>query len=138
MSTEEPMSIEDRIRTATRAGATLVMQPRFEPDEAIDLMLEHQVNTFHGVPQMYLALTGAAKARIAAGRTGLPRLKIAESGGNLSARMVSTKNHADINGNGHHALFGAGFFSLSDCLPVLRVHGHRAVVTNGIGDVTFA
>ena len=64
-----------------RVGATLVMQPRFEPDEAIDLMLEHQVNTFHGVPQMYLALTGAAKARIAAGRTGLPRLKIAVSGG---------------------------------------------------------
>ena len=64
-----------------RVGATLVMQPRFEPDEAIELMLEHGVNTFHGVPQMYLALVGAAKARIAAGRPELPRLKIAVSGG---------------------------------------------------------
>jgi long-chain acyl-CoA synthetase len=64
-----------------RVGATLVMQPRFEPDEAIELMLEHGVNTFHGVPQMYLALVGAAKARIAAGRPELPKLKIAVSGG---------------------------------------------------------
>jgi long-chain acyl-CoA synthetase len=64
-----------------RVGATVVLQPRFEPDEAIDLMLRHQVNTFHGVPQMYLALTGAAKARINAGRTELPKLKIAVSGG---------------------------------------------------------
>ena len=28
MSTEEPMSIEDRIRTATRAGATLIRDIR--------------------------------------------------------------------------------------------------------------
>ena len=64
-----------------RVGATLVMQPRFEADEAIDLMLRNHVNTFHGVPQMYLALVGAAKARIAAGKPELPKLKIAISGG---------------------------------------------------------
>jgi long-chain acyl-CoA synthetase len=64
-----------------RVGATLVMQPRFDADEAIELMLRHGVNTFHGVPQMYLALVGAAKARIAAGRPELPKLKIAVSGG---------------------------------------------------------
>ena len=68
------------MNTNFRLGATVVFQPRFEPDEAIDLMLEHGVNTFHGVPQMYLALVQAGKARRAAGRP-LPKLKIAVSGG---------------------------------------------------------
>ena len=39
------------MNTIFRVGATVVFQPRFEPGEAIDLMLEHGVNTFHGVPQ---------------------------------------------------------------------------------------
>ena len=68
------------MNTMFRIGATVVFQPRFEPNEAIDLMLEHGVNTFHGVPQMYLALVQAGKARREAG-AALPRLKIAVSGG---------------------------------------------------------
>ena len=68
------------MNTIFRTGATVVFQPRFEPNEAIDLMLEHDINTFHGVPQMYLALVQAGKARREAGGT-LPRLKIAVSGG---------------------------------------------------------
>ncbi len=70
------------MNTVFRVGATVVFQPRFEPNEAIELMLEHDVNTFHGVPQMYLALVQAGKARIAAGdEARLPQLKIAVSGG---------------------------------------------------------
>ena len=70
------------MNTIFRVGATVVFQPRFEPNEAIDLMLEHGVNTFHGVPQMYLALVQAGKARKAASPDAeLPRLKIAVSGG---------------------------------------------------------
>ena len=68
------------MNTIFRTGATVVFQPRFEPNEAIDLMLEHDINTFHGVPQMYLALVQAGKARQEAGGT-LPKLKIAVSGG---------------------------------------------------------
>ena len=63
------------MNTMFRVGATIVFQPRFDPDEAVDLMLEHGVNTFHGVPQMYLALVQAGKARREAGGT-LPKLKI--------------------------------------------------------------
>jgi long-chain acyl-CoA synthetase len=63
-----------------RVGGTVVFQPRFDAAEAIDLMLEHGVNTFHGVPQMYLALVPAGKARREAGQP-LPELKIAVSGG---------------------------------------------------------
>ena len=70
------------MNTVFRVGATLVLQPRFAPGEAIDLMNEHGVNTFHGVPQMYLALVQEAKARAEGGtRSTLPRLKTAISGG---------------------------------------------------------
>ncbi len=68
------------MNTIFRLGATVVFQPRFEPNEAIDLMLENGVNTFHGVPQMYLALVQAGRARRAEGKP-LPALKIAVSGG---------------------------------------------------------
>jgi long-chain acyl-CoA synthetase len=68
------------MNTIFRTGATVVFQPRFEADEAIALMLEHGINTFHGVPQMYLALVQAGKARREAGQA-LPKLKIAISGG---------------------------------------------------------
>jgi long-chain acyl-CoA synthetase len=64
-----------------RVGGSLILQPRFDPDEAISLMLEHRVNNFHGVPQMYVALIQAAKARAAAGSPELPKLKLAISGG---------------------------------------------------------
>ncbi|WP_034267463.1 long-chain-fatty-acid--CoA ligase [Actinospica robiniae] len=81
------------MNTIFRVGATVVFQPRFEPDEAIELMLEHGVNTFHGVPQMYLALVQAAKQRKAAGRERLPQLKIAVSGGaSLPAAVLEAFN----------------------------------------------
>jgi long-chain acyl-CoA synthetase len=69
------------MNTTFRVGATLVLQPRFDASTAIDLMLEHAINTFHGVPQMYLGLIQAARARAAAGDGTLPKLKIAVSGG---------------------------------------------------------
>jgi len=70
------------MNTVFRVGATLVLQPRFTPGEAIDLMNEHGVNTFHGVPQMYLALVQEAKARAASETASvLPKLKTAISGG---------------------------------------------------------
>ncbi|HEY3872897.1 MAG TPA: long-chain fatty acid--CoA ligase [Actinocrinis sp.] len=69
------------MNTVFRVAATVVLQPRFDGNEAIELMLHHGINTFHGVPQMYLGLIQAAKQRAAAGDTALPDLKIAVSGG---------------------------------------------------------
>jgi long-chain acyl-CoA synthetase len=81
------------MNTMFRVGGTVVLQPRFDADEAISLMLEHGVNTFHGVPQMYLALVQAAKARAAAGSATLPKLKIAVSGGaSLPATVLESFN----------------------------------------------
>lgn len=43
-----------------RTGGTLVLQPRFTGEEAIELMRRHGVTIMHGVPTMYVALLRAA------------------------------------------------------------------------------
>ena len=47
-------------------GATLVLLPRFEPQQALELLLRHRVSVFAGVPTMWWALlrllTGGAAA----------------------------------------------------------------------------
>ena len=43
-------------------GGTLILQPRFEPAAALELMAEHGVTAFLGVPTMYMALLAAANA----------------------------------------------------------------------------
>ena len=59
-----------------RAGATLVLMPRFTAPEAIRLMATERVNTFHGVPTMYHGLIEAA-----ADADELPALRLCISGG---------------------------------------------------------
>ncbi|MEV6957726.1 long-chain fatty acid--CoA ligase [Streptomyces sp. NPDC051207] len=59
-----------------RAGATLVLLPRFDAARAIDVMVRERVNTFHGVPTMYVALAAAA-----ADAQALPELRVCISGG---------------------------------------------------------
>ncbi|QKV96239.1 long-chain fatty acid--CoA ligase [Streptomyces sp. NA02950] len=59
-----------------RAAATLVLQPRFDPDGAITLMREEGVTAFYGVPTMFIRLLDSAE-----GRPELPRLGMCVSGG---------------------------------------------------------
>ncbi|MFD7816876.1 long-chain fatty acid--CoA ligase [Streptomyces sp. NPDC059785] len=59
-----------------RAGATLVLLPRFDAARAVELMVKEGVNTFHGVPTMYVAL-----AAVAASMDTLPDLRVCISGG---------------------------------------------------------
>ncbi len=40
----------------TMAGGTLVLMPRFDPAQAAQLIKEHKINVFAGVPTMYFAL----------------------------------------------------------------------------------
>jgi long-chain acyl-CoA synthetase len=58
-------------------GGTLILQPRFAPDEALALMAEHGVTAFLGVPTMYMALLAA----IQAGGPVPEGLRLAVSGG---------------------------------------------------------
>jgi len=57
-------------------GGTLVLQPRFDPGEALKLMDEHGVTAFLGVPTMYMALLAAASAG-----GPIPKLRLCVSGG---------------------------------------------------------
>ncbi|MGW1721536.1 long-chain-fatty-acid--CoA ligase [Streptomyces sp. NPDC002306] len=59
-----------------RAGATLVLLPRFDAGRAIELMVKEGVNTFHGVPTMFVSLAAAA-----ADADVLPELRVCVSGG---------------------------------------------------------
>ncbi|CAM5260258.1 Long-chain fatty acid--CoA ligase OS=Streptomyces alboniger OX=132473 GN=CP975_31510 PE=4 SV=1 [Streptomyces alboniger] len=59
-----------------RAGATLVLLPRFDAARAIELMVKEGANTFHGVPTMFVGLVAAA-----AGAAELPALRLCVSGG---------------------------------------------------------
>ncbi|MFC1432301.1 long-chain fatty acid--CoA ligase [Streptacidiphilus sp. N1-3] len=59
-----------------RAGAALVLLPRFDAAAALELMVREGVNTFHGVPTMYIALLEASRTAAA-----LPSLRLCISGG---------------------------------------------------------
>ncbi|MEV6832945.1 long-chain fatty acid--CoA ligase [Streptomyces sp. NPDC051133] len=64
------------LNSTWRAGATLVLLPRFDAARAIELMVKEGVNTFHGVPTMFVALAAAA-----ADARALPSLRVCVSGG---------------------------------------------------------
>ncbi|MDR6507613.1 long-chain fatty acid--CoA ligase [Arthrobacter oryzae] len=49
------------LNTGLRAGATIVMCPRFTGDAALELIHQHAIDVFFGVPTMYAALLAAAK-----------------------------------------------------------------------------
>ncbi|MEU7577337.1 long-chain fatty acid--CoA ligase [Streptomyces sp. NPDC041068] len=59
-----------------RAGATLVLLPRFDAARAVELMVAEGANTFHGVPTMFVGLVAAA-----ATAAELPKLRLCISGG---------------------------------------------------------
>jgi long-chain acyl-CoA synthetase len=64
------------MNTCLRAGATMVLMPRFEAAAALDLLELHRCTVFMGVPTMYIALLEAS-----AGDRRLPHLDRAFSGG---------------------------------------------------------
>src|SRR6476620_2597060 len=50
------------LNAGLRAGATVVLMPRFSGEGALALLDRHKVNIFVGVPTMYVALLEAAKS----------------------------------------------------------------------------
>ncbi|TAP42791.1 long-chain fatty acid--CoA ligase [Arthrobacter sp. S39] len=50
------------LNAGLRAGATIVLCPRFTGEAALRLLHKHEINVFFGVPTMYVALLEAAKA----------------------------------------------------------------------------
>ncbi|GAA2730099.1 long-chain fatty acid--CoA ligase [Actinocorallia aurantiaca] len=64
------------LNSTWRALGTLVLMPRFDPAEALELMIAENVTIFHGVPTMYFGLVEAAK-----NTDRLPELELCVSGG---------------------------------------------------------
>ncbi|PZE92875.1 long-chain fatty acid--CoA ligase [Curtobacterium sp. MCBD17_008] len=64
------------MNTGFRAGATIVMLPKFDGDAALAAMVEHGCGIFMGVPTMYMGLLDAATRTDAR-----PHLRYAISGG---------------------------------------------------------
>ncbi|WP_435972132.1 long-chain-fatty-acid--CoA ligase [Streptomyces sp. Qhu_M48] len=96
-----------------RIGGTLVMQTRFDPHRALDLMVEEGVTVFHGVPTMYVALLAAARARPS---STLPKPRYCVSGG--APLPVSVHREAA-------EVFGAQIlegYGLSETSPSATVH----------------
>ncbi len=93
-------------------GGTLVLLPRFDADTALNLIRDHQITVFAGVPTMYWALLGAATHRddiTALGR----QLKVAMSGG--AALPVELLKRFET-------VFGVGIregYGLSETSPVV-------------------
>ncbi len=59
------------MNTAFRAGASIVLMPRFDGAGAIDLLESERCTIFMGVPTMYFALLEAARARTDPPKTSL-------------------------------------------------------------------
>lgn len=74
---------------AIHLGAKIVMQPRFEPVEAMQLIEQHKITMFAGVPTMYFALLHHPDAS----QYDLSSLKYCYSGG--SAMPVEVMNAFD-------------------------------------------
>ncbi|MCW2622616.1 MAG: long-chain fatty acid--CoA ligase [Frankiales bacterium] len=114
------------------AGATLVMLPRFDPAQALDLMVTAGVNVFEGVPTMYVGLLAAARDD-----PRRPSLKVAVSGG-ASLPVAIIDRFSDV--------FGADIYEgygLSETSPVAtfnqRVFGRKAgTVGRGVWGVEAA
>ncbi len=101
-----------------RAGATLVLMPRFDGATALDLMMRHRVTIFEGVPTMYFGLLEAARTD-----ERRPRLKVACSGG-AALPVAALEAFRDV--------FGAEIaegYGLSETSPVAtfnqRVYGRK-------------
>lgn len=93
-------------------GGTLVLLPRFDARAALDLIREHQVTVFAGVPTMYWALLGEAGTRDDLTELGA-QLKVAMSGG--AALPVELLNRFET-------VFGVGVregYGLSETSPVV-------------------
>ncbi|MGJ7906031.1 AMP-binding protein [Actinopolyspora sp. H202] len=64
------------MNTTFRAGACLVLQPAFDPAQALELIREHGITQFNGVPTMFGRMLEAAPPDLR-----LPSLRLCVSGG---------------------------------------------------------
>ncbi len=92
---------------AFRAGATVVLMPRFDGDTALTIMNEQQISIFIGVPTMYMALLAAADQN-----AERPPLRYGCSGGSAIPVAVIEKFRQVFNAEIHEG------YGLTETSPV--------------------
>ena len=96
------------LNAGLRAGAEILLLPKFTGAAALDMLLDEGVNIFIGVPTMYVGLLAAAKAR----PEPAPSLRYAVSGGSALPLAIL---------EGFHEHFGATIhegYGLTETSPV--------------------
>lgn len=104
-------------------GASIVLMPRFEPDEALTLMEKENVTNFAGVPTMYWGLLNAAEGHDIAKIAG--NLLGATSGGSALAAQLAKD---------FHARFGVEIkegYGLSETSPVVSFNDPQVKAKTG-------
>jgi long-chain acyl-CoA synthetase len=79
------------LNTGLRAGAKIVMLPRFDGDTALRTLIDNECTIMMGVPTMYIALLEAAKKT-----TERPKLRYAVSGGSSLPVAVIERFRAEF------------------------------------------
>ncbi|HXD28077.1 MAG TPA: long-chain fatty acid--CoA ligase [Arthrobacter sp.] len=112
-----------------RLGATLVLLPRFSGEAALELIREHHVDVFHGVPTMYIQLLAAAEHESnqanQANQAGLPRLRLCVSGGAALPQAVMERFNAAFDVTIYEG------YGLSETSPVVSTNTPHAGVKPG-------
>ncbi|WP_372698308.1 long-chain fatty acid--CoA ligase [Arthrobacter sp. JSM 101049] len=106
-----------------RLGATLVLLPRFSGEAALELIREHHVDVFHGVPTMYHQLLAAATDQ--GGQADLPRLRLCVSGGAALPQAVMERFNAAFDMTIYEG------YGLSETSPVVSTNNPHSGVKPG-------
>ncbi|GAB3297402.1 long-chain-fatty-acid--CoA ligase [Parasphingorhabdus pacifica] len=107
------------LNTTFRAGATLVLQPKFDPADALRLISEHEITHLNGVPTMYIRMLEAASDGVEANS-----LRLCISGGAALPVAVLERFQERFGAEIHEG------YGLSETSPTATVnqpiHGTRA------------
>ncbi|GAA4371277.1 long-chain-fatty-acid--CoA ligase [Paeniglutamicibacter cryotolerans] len=96
------------LNAGLRVGAQLMLLPKFTGAAALDLLQNHGINVFCGVPTMYVALLEAAREKPGPA----PELRYAVSGGSALPVSVLNRFHETFGGHIHEG------YGLTETSPV--------------------
>jgi long-chain acyl-CoA synthetase len=102
------------LNTAFRRGAAIILLPKFDPDEALALMVKHKATSFVAVPTMFIGLLEAATRS-----AERPPLEYGISGG-ASLPVAVLEKFSEVFGARVHEGYG-----LTETSPVVSTNHQR-------------
>lgn len=105
---------------AFRVGASIILLPRFDPDDALALMVAHAATVFTAVPTMYVGMLEAARRTEAR-----PPLRYAVSGGAALPVAVLEAFNAEFGADVHEG------YGLTETAPIVSSNTLREPIRPG-------